>query len=164
MNLEAAKQPPTARFALNLLQDSAQRLLLLKRSPKTRLGPGQWGLPAGKIEPGETPEQAAIRECNEEIGPDHQLVLQRYLGPIRDSFYGGQYEIHLFHYHWDGGVIVLNDEHTESAWVEPQAYKNYDVMDGIDEDIALLSLWPREFLREDKIPAYLSQRDEPHGC
>lgn len=65
---------PTARFALNLLVDDDGRLLLLERSREARLGPGLWGLPAGRIEPGESAEQAARREMDEEIGPSHEVT------------------------------------------------------------------------------------------
>lgn len=150
--------PPEARYALNLLVDPADRLLMLRRAPDTTLGPGQWGLPAGKIEPGETPEQAARREMREEIGPGHAVELLRYVGPIRDTYYGGRFEIHLFHFRWSSGEVVLNDEHTAHAWVAPAEYRGYDVMDGIDEDIAILGFWPRRFLDPARVPAHL---DEP---
>lgn len=151
--------PPTARFALDLLVDEAARLLLLKRSPHCALGPGLWGLPAGKIEPGESAEAAAYREMHEEIGPGHRVDLLRYVGPIRDTYYGGRYEIHLFHFHWHGGDVRLNDEHTAYAWVGKEAYQAYPVMDGIDEDIALLRLWPRRFLNPERVPAHLREDD-----
>ena len=56
------------RFALNLILDSQNRLLLLLRNDQTSLGPNKWGLPAGKIEDKESPAQAARRERIEEIG------------------------------------------------------------------------------------------------
>jgi len=148
---------PTARFALNLLLDDDGRLLLLERSREARLGPGLWGLPAGRIEPGESAEQAARREMDEEIGPGHEVTLQRYIGPIRDTYYGGQYEIHLFHYRWHGGTVRLNHEHTAWAWVAPERYRDYPTMDGIDEDIALLGLWPQRYLDPARVPAALRE-------
>ena len=144
--------PPTARYALNLLLDSAGRLLMLRRSLRTTLGPGLWGLPAGKIEAGESAEMAAKRELQEEIGFGHGVTLLRYLGPIRDTYYGGQFEIHLFHQHWRHGRVLLNDEHTAYAWVGAETYRDYAVMDGIDEDLALLDIWPQRYLDPARIP------------
>lgn len=147
--------PPTARYALNLLLDAADRLLLLLRAADAGLGPGLWGLPAGKIEPGETPAAAAARELAEEIGGGHEVELLRYVGPLRDSYYGGQYEIHLFLQRWLRGTVVLNHEHTAFAWVAAEAFRHYPVMDGIDEDIAILGFWPRRHLNAARIPDHL---------
>jgi len=43
-------------------------LLLTRRSQALRNHAGQWALPGGRIEAGETPEQAALRELAEEVG------------------------------------------------------------------------------------------------
>lgn len=43
-------------------------LILTRRATTLRDHPGQWALPGGRIEPGESPEQAALREIEEEIG------------------------------------------------------------------------------------------------
>ncbi|NKZ03415.1 NUDIX hydrolase [Actinomadura latina] len=42
-------------------------VILIKRAHRGR-NAGQWGLPGGRLEPGETPEEAALRELHEEIG------------------------------------------------------------------------------------------------
>jgi 8-oxo-dGTP pyrophosphatase MutT (NUDIX family) len=41
---------------------------------EARWGPGQWVLPKGHIEPGETPEAAAVREVEEEAGVRAEAV------------------------------------------------------------------------------------------
>jgi 8-oxo-dGTP pyrophosphatase MutT (NUDIX family) len=43
-------------------------LVLTRRSLKLRSHPGQWALPGGRIDPGESPEQTALRELHEEVG------------------------------------------------------------------------------------------------
>ncbi len=43
-------------------------LLLTRRALHLRNHAGQWALPGGRIEAGESPEQAALREVHEEIG------------------------------------------------------------------------------------------------
>ncbi|MEM7541840.1 MAG: NUDIX domain-containing protein [Pseudomonadota bacterium] len=138
-----------------MLVDEDNRVLLLRRHPNAKLGGDLWGLPAGKIEPGESPDEAADRERCEEIGDRHEVTLARYVGPFRDTYYGGQYEIHLFHFQWHSGQVTLNDEHTAFAWVGRESWREYAVMDGLDEDLAILGIWPREFLRDEKIPDYL---------
>ena len=140
------------RFALNLILDSQDRLLLLLRNDQTNLGPNKWGLPAGKIEGKETPPQAARRERIEEIGNEHEIKLIRYFGPVVDSFYGGKYEIHLFQFTWKSGQVTLNPEHKDFAWVTKEEIANMDVMLGIEENIAMLGIWPTHYLNESRLP------------
>lgn len=47
---------------------SGAALILTRRSAKLRSHPGQWALPGGRIDPGETAEQTALREMREEVG------------------------------------------------------------------------------------------------
>jgi 8-oxo-dGTP pyrophosphatase MutT (NUDIX family) len=140
------------RFSINLVEDADHRLLFLRRGMQTPIGPGKWGFSAGHIEPGETPEACSARELREELGADFQAELVAKLGPVRDSFYGGRFQIYLFHYRYVGGAIMLNDEHTGYAWVSREAFRQYDAMDGIDEDILYFGIWQREYLREEKLP------------
>lgn len=43
-------------------------LILTKRSSRLRRHAGQWALPGGRLDAGETPEQTALREMHEEVG------------------------------------------------------------------------------------------------
>ena len=137
-----ATLPPKARFSICLLEDSHSRLLLLKRSPNDEIGGGLWGFPAGHIESNESADECARREMREEIGDRHTLEEIQRKGPLRDTFYGGKYEIYLFHFRWIGGAVTLNEEHTDYAWVGASAYSGYDVMTGIDTDLDYFGIWP----------------------
>jgi len=48
-------------------------LLITRRPPDSHLG-GLWEFPGGKIQKGETPEQALIREIREELDADIRVV------------------------------------------------------------------------------------------
>ena len=57
-------------------------LLLTRRAGELRNHAGQWALPGGRIDAGETPEQAALRELHEEVGL--QLGSDSLLGRLDD--------------------------------------------------------------------------------
>ena len=59
-----------AAVALVVTADAAGRacFVLTRRAAGLRAHGGQWALPGGRLDPGETPEQAALRELQEEVG------------------------------------------------------------------------------------------------
>ena len=57
-------------------------LILTRRSSKLRNHAGQWALPGGRIDEGETPEETALREMREEIGLE--LPLSAVIGRLDD--------------------------------------------------------------------------------
>ena len=61
---------------------TAAALLLTKRAGGLSSHAGQWALPGGRIDAGETPEQAALRELHEEVGL--QLPEDSLLGRLDD--------------------------------------------------------------------------------
>jgi 8-oxo-dGTP pyrophosphatase MutT (NUDIX family) len=61
---------------------SRAALVLTRRSAKLRDHAGQWALPGGRIDPGETPEQTALREMAEEV--NLQLEPDAVLGRLDD--------------------------------------------------------------------------------
>ena len=59
--------PPLVLVAACVLLDGEGRILIAKR-PEGRSLAGLWEFPGGKVEPGESPEHALIRELAEELG------------------------------------------------------------------------------------------------
>ena len=79
-------EPPTRQAAvvvtLTTSPEGEPAFLLTRRSPRIRTHSGQWALPGGKLDDGETPEQAGLRELHEELGLD--LPASALLGRLDD--------------------------------------------------------------------------------
>ncbi|MDD5750764.1 MAG: NUDIX hydrolase [Candidatus Pacebacteria bacterium] len=93
------------------------KALLLKRGPNNFPAPATWILPAGHVEPLETPEKAVVREFKEETNID---VMIRKLIKIENYFYdSGEVRNHLieFIYHViplkKDFMIKLDKDHVE---------------------------------------------------
>ena len=77
-----------------------------------------WTLPKGKLDPGETFEQAALREVVEETGLECRIVEE--LGSTRYTDSKGRPKIvRYFRMEVDGGEFAVNDEVDELRWLSP---------------------------------------------
>ena len=83
-----AKDPATLVF---VIRDG--KILLINK--KTGLGKGKVNGPGGKVEPGESPEACAVRECQEELSITVSNL--QYCGQHRFQFVDG-YSIHVWVY------------------------------------------------------------------
>jgi 8-oxo-dGTP pyrophosphatase MutT (NUDIX family) len=81
-----------------IMRDFEGRILLLHR----KVPPVQWELPGGKMEPGETPQEAAVREIGEELRC--RVVILSQLG--KASFTEGE---RRFRYIWFEAKIMEPD-------------------------------------------------------
>jgi len=105
------------------LVDRDNRILLARRPPGKSMA-GLWEFPGGKVETGETPEQALRRELFEELTID---VCEDCLAPF--TFASHRYE--TFHLlmplylcrQWDG--LIVPREGQEIAWVRVHSLTDY---------------------------------------
>ncbi len=105
------------------LIDSDGRVLLAQR-PTGKSMAGLWEFPGGKVEEGETPEVALIRELQEELGID---TWESCLAPLTFASYGYE-DFHLLMplfacRKWQG--VPVSKEGQTLKWVRPSALKDY---------------------------------------
>lgn len=105
------------------LIDADGRVLIAQR-PAGKSMAGLWEFPGGKVDPGERPEDALIRELKEELGI---VVNEACLAPL--TFASHSYEdFHLLMplyvcRRWEG--TVAPHEGQKLAWVRPNRLKEY---------------------------------------
>lgn len=112
------------------------KVLLIKRSSAHRLEPNRWQLPEGKLDKGETPDHALIREVREEIG--RKVLSKEFIKklPLQVPYEGSIYKVDriVYRVNIDEGEIVLSEEHTEFAWFPiEEAIKNSELYVGTKE-------------------------------
>lgn len=105
------------------LIDSDGRVLLAQRPPGKSLA-GLWEFPGGKVDPGETPEAALIRELREELGIETKASC---LAPLTFASHGYE-DFHLLMplfacRRWEG--IAQAQEGQTLAWVRPERLRDY---------------------------------------
>ena len=90
---------------------AAGRCLVTQRGPQMRL-PGKWEFPGGKVEPGEDPRAALVREIREELGLE--ILPGALLATGHDR--AGTVRLDVYACTLLGGSLHLR-EHADSLWV-----------------------------------------------
>ncbi len=99
--------------------------ILLTRRPLDKKMGGFWEFPGGKIEPGETPQDALQRELQEEL--DIEIEVGPLLANVLHNYEWGAVAIHAFWCHWSGGQIS-HLEVIDHSWVTPAELPDYDIL------------------------------------
>ncbi|MCK0440794.1 NUDIX domain-containing protein [Gordonia alkaliphila] len=99
-----------------VLVDEDGRVLLVKRGHDPQRG--RWSVPGGHVEPGETFEEAAVREVREETGLEVTVGEELWTAtvPFGDD---ELFEVHDFAGTVTGGVLRSGDDAEEVRWVAP---------------------------------------------
>jgi 8-oxo-dGTP diphosphatase len=91
-----------------VVRDETGRLLMVRRGHAPAMG--TWSLPGGRVEPGETLDQAAAREVLEETG----LIVE--VGELIQTVSVFGYLVHDFAATVIGGTLAAGDDASDVRW------------------------------------------------
>ena len=117
-----------------LIADEQGKVLLLRRQKGT-YGAGGWCLPGGKLDYGQTVEEAVAKELAEETSLEcvsSQFLFYQDSLPFEP---GGMHCINLYFECRVRGAVALNDESIEHAWVGPKNLDQYQIVFRNDEGL-----------------------------
>lgn len=100
-------------------------VLLIQRGTAPRKG--EWSIPGGRIEPGETESEAALRELSEETAVNAELLTK--ITALNADFEGFHYRLHDYLARWTSGEPVAGDDADKARFVPLS-------------DIGELGMWP----------------------
>ena len=113
-----------------VIRDSGERLLLIQR--RNEPGAGLWSLPGGRIEPGESDEQAVVRETREETGL--QVTCGALVGSVqRPGLRGAVLDIRDYAATVTGGTLAAGDDAAQARWVSQADLAGLPLTSGLAE-------------------------------
>jgi 8-oxo-dGTP diphosphatase len=122
-----------------IVTDRSGRLLLIQRGHDP--SKGLWSVPGGRVEPGETDEEAVIREVQEETG----LVVSSgsLVGSVeRPGLAGSILVIRDYRCTVTGGALTAGDDAAAAAWYSPAEVEALDAAGQLTgELLATLRSW-----------------------
>ena len=90
-----------------------EEVLLIQRGTAPRKG--EWSIPGGRIEAGETEAQAALRELSEETSVSAELLTK--ITALDADFEGFHYRLHDYLARWESGEPKAGDDADKARFV-----------------------------------------------
>jgi 8-oxo-dGTP diphosphatase len=118
-----------------IITDGDGRLLLIKRGHPPEAG--RWSIPGGRIEPGESDQQALVREVREETGL--QVVAGELAGSVERAWPGGAVlDICDYTATVTGGRLAAGDDAADARWASPADLASLPLTRGL---LTALTAW-----------------------
>ncbi len=118
------------------IQNKQGELLIIQESNQEdeNTNVGKWDVPGGRLESGEKPLEALLREVKEEVGLD--IIIGEPFG-IRDWFYeySGTNQVIAIYFICQAinEDIFLSKEHDNYKWVDKYEIEKFSLMDGYED-------------------------------
>ncbi len=136
---------PIIHASLGVLYRRLDSSVLLACRPPGKIMAGYWEFPGGKIEPGETPQQALIRELDEELGIIVAEADLKYLGQIEHIYTHGLAKLEVILVSaWKASVYPREGQ--QLAWVDLQ--QKIELAPLLPTTISVLQLVTQDLLRK----------------
>ncbi len=113
---------PMIRCVGAVVHDAEGRLLLVQRANDP--GRGQWSLPGGRVEPGESDAYAVARELREETGLE--VLAGSLVGSVSRAAPKGVFMIFDYAAEVVGGRLCAGDDASDVAWVDLVTFTDLD--------------------------------------
>lgn len=126
-----------------VVSDSAGRIVVIRRGqPPSK---GLWSLPGGRVESGETHDEAVVREVLEETGLE--VAVTAVLGVVElpgdgDLVYAvTDYSARATAAVGDAHQLIAGDDAADARWVTRQEFAALDTSPGLAETLAAWGVW-----------------------
>jgi len=130
-------KPGIFNVAVAVIIEKDSQILITKRSPTRDHAPNEWeaGI-TGRVNQGETCEEAALREAKEELGIDVALItafrtFHFYRGKEQVEHQG----INFWARYQSGDIVLDTSEQVEYKWVTPEEALSYVTDKSVIEEV-----------------------------
>lgn len=110
------------------------RVLAMRRAAGKDAGAGLWETLSGRVEAGEQPYDAVLREIQEECG----LTVEVERLPV-DAYFAQRNDapmiVIVFRAAYRGGEVAISDEHDSFAWMTPEEFANTTTLGRLAESV-----------------------------